>query len=82
MKPPNVEQLVREALEAQGADGLCNPDHECFCALSELMHCRECVNDCIPAKVGKAPQWAIDEGEVEEGDDWIEPLAAPALGAP
>ena len=47
----NVNDLLRAALTEMGADGLCNPDHECGCGIEELSPCG-CVNlsECVAAK--------------------------------
>ena len=56
MKTVNV--MIRAALAGMGADGLCNPDHECGCGTDDLAPC-DCVNlsECVPAK------WTIPKDE-------------------
>lgn len=43
-------QFIRDRLQADGFDGLCNPDLECGCPLDDLFTCGEpSIEDCLPA---------------------------------
>ena len=60
-----VADMIRAALAEIGADGLCNPDHECGCGIDDLAPC-ECLNlsECVAAK------WTIPkEDDVEYEDE-------------
>jgi len=46
MSNPTVKALLREALVAQGYDGLCNIDGECGCVLEDLFPCGEPFPEC------------------------------------
>ena len=41
----NVKEMLQKALREMGANGLCDPDEECGCALDDLAPC-ECLNLC------------------------------------
>lgn len=46
----SLGQFIRDRLQAEGYDGLCNPDLECGCSLDDLFPCGEPeINDCMPA---------------------------------
>lgn len=47
MKEVNVLDIVREYLESNGYDGLCN--YKCGCSIDDLEPCGEIKSDCIPA---------------------------------
>lgn len=44
MKLKTVKEIVKEYLEANGHDGLFNPDAECGCYLDNLVPCA-CINE-------------------------------------
>ncbi len=52
----NARDILVEALKAMGADGLCNTDLECGCALDDLAPCYGTdygcldIEKCVPAK--------------------------------
>jgi len=71
----NVLEMVEAQLKEKGADGLCNPDHECGCGLDDLMPCNEPMpHGCIAARKGKVTAEMVEQGEVEEGDDAYFPM--------
>jgi hypothetical protein len=43
-----VIQIVREHLVAGGFDGLCLPDAECGCLLTDFHPCGESFGQCVP----------------------------------
>ncbi len=50
-----VLEIVRKYLEENGYDGLCNPELECGCGLSDLAPCGELGLDCVPAHAAESP---------------------------
>lgn len=63
----SVKEMVREFLDANGYDGLVNPDTECGCPKDDLFLCGEGqAGGCVCAYRGKPPDWGA-----EEYDDWF-----------
>lgn len=64
----SVKEMVREFLDANGYDGLCNPDAECGCMKDDLFICGYGqAGSCVCAYEGKPPDWAGEEGY----DGWL-----------
>lgn len=57
-----VREICKQRLEADGYDGLCNPDLECGCLLPDLMPCGECGRDCQPGYKGPVNEDGVGEG--------------------
>jgi len=56
----NVNEIIKSWLTTYGYDGLCNPDMECGCLVSDLAPCGEV--DGLGCVAGY---------KVMQGDDWI-----------
>lgn len=61
-----VEDIVRDYLERNGYDGLCDPG-ECSCGLGSLMHCDSPNQDCVaghkvPCECSEDCGWHIAPG--------------------
>ena len=56
----NVNEIIKSWLTTYGYDGLCNPDMECGCLVSDLAPCGEV--DGLGCVAGH---------KVMQGDDWI-----------
>lgn len=41
-----LKEIVKQWLEENGYDGLCNPDDECGCVLEDFMSCGEPGEHC------------------------------------
>lgn len=64
-----VKQIVIEYLRKIGADGLCNPEIECGCAIDDIITCGYIDADCVPAQVQQClgcPDKAICESDCKE----------------
>jgi hypothetical protein len=69
----NVEQIVREYLEANGYDGLYNENGGCGCDLADLMCCGYQDTFCLaghkvavwPEESEYGEEWAIKPGKKE-----------------
>lgn len=46
----SMEQVIKEYLEAVGADGLCNPVLQCGCHIAGFCWCESNPSNCVPAK--------------------------------
>jgi len=44
----NAKEIIEEYLNANGYNGLCDPDGECGCAVNDLCPCDNLL-DCVPA---------------------------------
>lgn len=48
-KKLTVREIIKRWLGDNGYDGLCHPESECGCRLSDLAPCCEAIDDCEPA---------------------------------
>lgn len=63
----SVKEMVREFLDANGYDGLCNPDAECGCPKDDLFLCGEGqAGSCVCAYEGR-----LLDGAEEEYGNWF-----------
>ena len=56
-----VQEIVSDYLEANGYDGLYDPDGECGCTLGDFMLCLD-PKDCVPAYRQECSKCEHDEG--------------------
>lgn len=65
-----IIEIVKQYLEANGFDGLVQPDAECGCDLSDLQPCSENFAECRPAYKHPDP---TGEGDwvMHERNDWV-----------
>ena len=56
----DVEQVIVKYLTDNGYDGLCNPDSECGCPVSDIAPCCQNCMDCLPAHKTDNPPAGFD----------------------
>lgn len=72
----NAEELVKEAVEAHGMDGLCN--QSCGCGLEDFAPCGHMDGSCELAKKITLPEgFSCDEGDIgiDGAGDYYVPAA-------
>lgn len=50
----DCRDILTAKLRKLGADGLCNPEDECGCDITDLAPCGACCLDCKPARLSVA----------------------------
>jgi len=66
-----VKEIVKQWLEANGYDGLCNDIFECGCELNDLMPCQEDVRDDCAAGHKVLFDRSEDDSLPTWGGDWV-----------
>lgn len=44
-----VTEIIKNKLVELQADGLCNPDLNCYCSMEEICRCESWIGDCFVA---------------------------------
>jgi len=61
-----VLDIVNEYLKQHGYDGLCHPETDCGCRISDLAPCCDCIAQCRPGYLQhKDGEWGIYIKEAE-----------------